>query len=230
MTMKYNNSTSIFAQEMKLNCRLNEPGNNKPSSSPYQRTVIVMNKEDNSKTDKNLHNYTPFVHKSKILSETVKKEIHEQNLNLLKSTPESEILEEKERLLSCMDPALLAYLTRKRKEPESTNLSISQQDDAGQDFDLENFETTAEILEAPGSDKWINFNVIQTHKLAWMKYVETPKIDKEKAFEARLVHNTSSIQIMRKIPSNFSLKMLQKHYYHIQYIFVANVDMNFFQI
>ncbi|XP_044754149.1 RNA polymerase II-associated protein 1 [Coccinella septempunctata] len=182
MKIQYKNCESIFSQEMKTSAASeNALGNNtSPSSTCSQKTVIVIDEKNNL-------NYTPFVHKSKILSETEKKEIHEQNLNILKSTPETEILEERERLLSVMDPAILAYLKSKRKEnqPKSSNLTISQQNNVGQSINLENIKTTSEILEIPGSEKWLNFDVLETHKLAWMEEVKMPKIDKDKVFEAR---------------------------------------------
>ncbi|XP_045474307.1 RNA polymerase II-associated protein 1 isoform X2 [Harmonia axyridis] len=176
-------SGSLFAQEMKEHGKGEDATTVASTSISGKKKLIATDVGNNF----NENIGSGLVHHSTILSDNEKKEIHEQNLNILKSTPESEILAEKERLLSGLNPAILAYLQSRKKENvnKSTNLTITQQNDAGQNIDLNSIKSTVEILSTLGSDKWLNFNQLETNKLAWMKEIEMPKIDKDKAFEAR---------------------------------------------
>ncbi|KAJ8975453.1 hypothetical protein NQ317_000702 [Molorchus minor] len=50
---------------------------------------------------------------------------------------------------------------------------------------IEEIETPAELLIQPSAERWLNFDVIEPNKLAWMKNVDIPKLTKSKEFEAR---------------------------------------------
>ncbi|XP_018578046.1 RNA polymerase II-associated protein 1 isoform X2 [Anoplophora glabripennis] len=124
---------------------------------------------------------------SYILTGSDRKQIHEENLEVIKSMPEAEILEEREKLIATLDPAIIAFLKSRRKQEifENRNPTIKEQNMAAQNVNIEEIETPAELLTQPSAEKWLNFNTIETNKLAWMKNVDIPNIDKSKQFEAR---------------------------------------------
>lgn len=125
-----------------------------------------------------------------ILTGTDKDQIHEENMEKLKSMPENEILEEREKLLATMDPAIVAFLKSRRKElkkVEATEVpSISCLNQAGRDTNLEDIEASVQLLNQPESEKWLHFDIVETNKLAWMKDVFVSKsAENKKEYEAR---------------------------------------------
>lgn len=124
---------------------------------------------------------------SYILTGSDSKQIHEENLEVMKSMSEEEILEEREKLMSTMDPAIIAFLKSRRKKEviKNRNPTIKEQNMAAENITLEEIETPAELLMQPNAEKWLNFNIVEANKLTWMKDVDIPKIDKSKQFEAR---------------------------------------------
>ncbi|KAL3269976.1 hypothetical protein HHI36_009031 [Cryptolaemus montrouzieri] len=180
-------SGSIFSQQMrqkvqgnssKLGSFLSSTNNN------LDKDVVAMDMDVENDSNLKIGN---LVKGSKILSDADKDEIHLKNIDVLKTMPESEILEEKERLLSTMDPAIISFLKARRREqiPKSSNPSITKQNEAGHNINIDKLMATAEILDNPDAEKWLNFDLLETHKLAWMKEIEVAKIDKSRAFEAR---------------------------------------------
>nr|CAI5819455.1 unnamed protein product [Callosobruchus analis] len=85
-----------------------------------------------------------------------------------------------------MDPAIVAYLKSRRKKEvfENRNPTIKEQNEAAEDVKIEDIKTTQEILTQPKAEKWLNFEIIENNKLAWMKEVDIPQLRKDK-FEAR---------------------------------------------
>lgn len=124
---------------------------------------------------------------SYILNGRDKVQIHKQNIEVLKTMSEKEILEEREKLLTTMDPAIVAFLKSRRKELEATTSAapIAELNEAGNDVKVEEIEASAELLNQPEADKWINFHSVETNKLAWMKNIEIPKDDIKDKYEAR---------------------------------------------
>ncbi|XP_044261913.1 RNA polymerase II-associated protein 1 [Tribolium madens] len=120
-----------------------------------------------------------------VLSGSERDSIHSENIQKMKSMSEEEILEERERLMSTMDPALIAFLKSRRRKDTNRTPTIQEQNQAGESMEIEEIETASEILKQPQVEKWLNFTTVETGKLAWMRNVETPKIDKSKSFEAR---------------------------------------------
>lgn len=125
--------------------------------------------------------------KSYILTETERAQIHEDNLNIMKGMTEEEIKEEREKLIASMDPAIIMYLKSRRKKEilQNRNPTIKEQNQAAEDVNIEELETPSEILARPKADKWLNFDVVETNKLAWMKNIDIPNIKKSGKFEAR---------------------------------------------
>ncbi|XP_023028847.1 RNA polymerase II-associated protein 1 isoform X2 [Leptinotarsa decemlineata] len=115
------------------------------------------------------------------------KQIHEENVNLMKTMSEKEILEEREKLIATMDPAILSYLKsrRKKEKVETRNPTIKEQNEIAENIDIADIETPSDVLAQPKAEKWLNFDVIETNKLAWMKNIDIPKLKKSEQFEAR---------------------------------------------
>lgn len=128
-----------------------------------------------------------FPSQSYILSGRDKAQIHKQNVEILKSMTEKEVLEERQKLLTTMDPAIVAFLKAKRKElsvSETGITPISELNEAGRDVKVEEIGASSELLQQPEADKWIHFDSIETSKLAWMKDIEVPKNEGDR-YEAR---------------------------------------------
>lgn len=123
-----------------------------------------------------------------IVTGSEKDKIHLENVEKLKTMSEKDILEEKERLIATMDPAIVAFLKSRREKTKfaaaSTN-TIAEKNEAGKDVDIEEIEASKEILHQPKSEKWIHFNNVETSKLAWMKDIKVSKTDIKKEYEAR---------------------------------------------
>lgn len=153
-----NNSASIFAQQFKKVRR---------ESNKQSRTLKLPAK-------------------SILVAGKTGEEIHVDNIRKMQAMSEADILEEREHLIATMDPAIVAFLkSRKQKEEENVNRNptIQEQNEAAMNIDPASLETTQQILNQ--ADNWIHFNAIETNKLAWMKDLDLPKIDKKQSFEAR---------------------------------------------
>lgn len=123
---------------------------------------------------------------SYILTGSDKNDIHEENLNKLKQMTEEEIMEEKEKLQATLDPAIIQFLrSRRKKESVKTVSSIPNQNKIGDDVNIEDLQAPVQILSQPDAEKWLNFDTIETNKLAWMKDVDIPKMKENKNYEAR---------------------------------------------
>ncbi|XP_030763871.1 RNA polymerase II-associated protein 1 isoform X2 [Sitophilus oryzae] len=197
---------SIFAQHIK---RLKRESNDNQSEScnmDISETSLVVKEKNQSDTvgaikfsnSKSICNEKELViskfreasiQNSNILTSADKKSIHDENINKLKSMTEEEILSERERLLSSLDPALIQYLrsrkTTKPEENESRNPTIQTQNAAAESIDLDELEAPKEMLSKPESAGWINFNRFEASKLAWMKNITVPDLKKTSGFEAR---------------------------------------------
>lgn len=108
-----------------------------------------------------------------------KSEIHEENVEKLKKMSETEILKEKENLLVSLDPKLIKFLkARKTKTvlPKIHPKTVKM-------IDLPELE----LLKSKGSENWLNFNIVETEKLEWMKdvRVKLEELEPGTEFEAR---------------------------------------------
>ncbi|CAH1115181.1 unnamed protein product [Psylliodes chrysocephalus] len=180
---------SIFAQQMKkLKKEENIPM--ETDTIPIDiETIVIKEKTDPSTSKTNVSTSSKSEHlpsESSILSGSESKSIHQENLNIIKNMTQEELNDEREKLISMMDPAIIQFLrSRKKKDVIKTrNLPISEQNKAGEDMNVEEMETTADILTQPMADRWLNFDVVEANKLAWMKNIDIPKMKADK-FEAR---------------------------------------------
>ncbi|KAJ3642874.1 hypothetical protein Zmor_025623 [Zophobas morio] len=125
-----------------------------------------------------------------VVTGSERNDIHEENIKKMKEMSEKEILEERQRLMETMDPAIIAFLKNRRQKVEAEvkvnrNPTIEEQNAAARNMEVEDIDTTSEILKNPDAEKWLNFKVFESSKLAWMKGVEVPKIEKSRSYEAR---------------------------------------------
>lgn len=124
---------------------------------------------------------------SYILTGSDSEQIHEENLNKMKSMSEAEILEEREKLVATTDPAIIAFLkSRRRKEViENRNPTIEEQNTDDEYYNGEIIDNSLEEFLRPIADDWLNFDTVEASKLSWMKDVPIAKYIKAKDFEAR---------------------------------------------
>lgn len=123
-----------------------------------------------------------------VLTNRDRDQIHKENTEKLKSMTENEILEERNKLIATMDPAIIAFLKSRRKELEITEAGtagISELNDAGKNINIEEITATSTILKQLEVEKWIHFGSVETNKLAWMKDVIMPKVTADEKYEAR---------------------------------------------
>lgn len=125
---------------------------------------------------------------SYVLSGREREQIHKENVQVLKAMSENEILQEREKLLATLDPAIVAFLKAKRKEfdakPQTNLTRIAELNEAGREIQLEEIETSSELLKQPEADRWIHFDTVETSKLVWMRNVEIPRKSNDQ-YEAR---------------------------------------------
>ncbi|XP_018327334.1 RNA polymerase II-associated protein 1 [Agrilus planipennis] len=188
---------SIFSQQIKRmksnEIRIETEGESPScSSSPVdveRKLEITENKQSDSiPTSFVVDEDLPC--RSYILTGKDKEEIHRENMEVLHKMTEHQILEEREKLLSTMDPAIVAFLKSKRchqefKIHEDRTPTVSEKNKAAEEVNVEDIETTAEIVGHYKSDSWLHFDTIEANKLAWMKSVDIPKIKKNDPYEAR---------------------------------------------
>lgn len=158
----------------------------KKDKSPQQENPEKMKVDD----DTAIKIKPRWPDESNVLTGTDKHKIHEENMEKLRSMSEKEILEEKEKLLSTLDPAIVAFLKSRRKELKVADTevpSISNLNQAGRDTTLEDIKASVHLLNQPESEKWLHFDVFETNKLAWMKDVAVSETTKKKEYEARCV-------------------------------------------
>lgn len=142
--------------------------------------------------------------KSFIISSKEADEIHSENIKTLSKLSEKEILEEQQKLLSELNPALVEFMKtkRQRKPDQSNEISLPPSlakiwDDTPQSETTNPFNeispTTScddqwenDILSHPDAGKWLNFDSLEKDKLEWMKGVkENNTIKPNEPFEAR---------------------------------------------
>lgn len=174
---------SIFSQQMKK-LKSNDTKmvvDTETTSNPMPDIKVVENIQPKPCSSKEIKIMTPIT--------SVKEEIHLENLEKMnKMTPE-EILEEREKLMSTLDPAIIAFLKSKRHHTqpkvETRQPSIAEQNQPENEISIEEISPAKDILSQPNSDKWINFDLLEGNKLAWMKDMPKPVLKKDEKYEAR---------------------------------------------
>lgn len=162
--------------------------------SIFAQQIKKLKKEHKSSAESNSNIEEPdgksnFPSQSYVVSGKDRDVIHQENVNLLRNMNEEDIMKERKNLLESMDPAILAFLKDRRKtykESDAGKPSIAEQNKVN-DTNIEEITTPISILSQSDAEKWLNFNVVEMSKLAWMKdiKIDKKKIKKNTQFEAR---------------------------------------------
>ncbi|KAH8380353.1 hypothetical protein KR009_010175 [Drosophila setifemur] len=102
-------------------------------------------------------------------------EIHEENVNIINRMSEEDIMAEREQLLSTLDPSLIALLAKKRQnnqkpvEKKSNIRIIEAAPKTTPNVSLPDSNPAVKLLQHSDENKWLNFNLVEEHKLAWMR-------------------------------------------------------------
>lgn len=114
--------------------------------------------------------------------------IHKENTEYLEKMGEQKILEERNRLLSMMDPSLVQFLKEKRKT-KLPKLEESTSTDVEMKETKEKVETlpAIDVLKDENSKNWLHFVVIEPAKLEWMRDLpkNMPELKPGEQYEAR---------------------------------------------
>ncbi|KAH8386079.1 hypothetical protein KR200_000896 [Drosophila serrata] len=139
-----------------------------------QATEVSKAKTDSAGTDRS----------SLVKDSKMAQEIHEENLNVIHQMSEQDILAERERLLASMDPSLIALLTKKRQirdkpfdkkqspvliEAPAQPPKATQSSSEAPSTSLPDSSPALELLQLSDQGNWVNFNLVEDHKLAWMR-------------------------------------------------------------
>ncbi|EDV96103.1 GH16071 [Drosophila grimshawi] len=147
------NKSSIFAQKFKasnVSCNQMDTDDNKIAMEQSGTSVVIQD-------------------------ENLSKEIHAENASILKQMRKEDILAERQNLLSSLDPALIELLTKKR---ESKKVTPKPKDNATNPSEpqllpptttLSDSNPAHELLQQSDEGNWLNFNLVEDHKLAWMR-------------------------------------------------------------
>ncbi|KOB76534.1 RNA polymerase II-associated protein 1 [Operophtera brumata] len=155
-----------------------------------------------------------FPSKSYIISSKEADEIHTENIKMLSKMSQKEILEERQKLLTDLDPKILEFIKAKRqKSTVSSSLSLSVEKSESIPEKMETSEAVLpdkntqsntkdnkyvpstqsfdslwdnDILTHPEISNWLNFDSLENDKLEWMKGIEeSKKVRQDEPFEAR---------------------------------------------
>lgn len=167
-------------------------------------TVINENVSVDSNVPKNLPS------KSYMISSKEADDIHSENIKMLSTMSEQEILDERQKLLADLDPKIVEFILAKREGTPSTSSISVQSVQTGtspekmdtskpvlSDNNPEIEQTNAkpqsfdslwdnDILTHPDVGNWLNFDSLEKDKLQWMKGIEeSKKVKPDEPFEAR---------------------------------------------
>ncbi|XP_072283926.1 RNA polymerase II-associated protein 1 [Pyxicephalus adspersus] len=155
--------------------------------------------------------------------------IHKENVNKLKALSEKEILQERERLLSQLDPKLVAFLRSKNKEPGiQGNLSASIAAGGPQTVSYESSAPAAQTQASEGipeekekenqtalsvddlpvkpQKEWVHMNSVEFEKLEWTKDLpQTRQKKTKKGMQARFSLKGDLIPPDEEIPTHMGL-------------------------
>ncbi|GJQ84057.1 hypothetical protein Trydic_g10517 [Trypoxylus dichotomus] len=146
-----------------------------------------MDTSDKFKSPQETLNNLPC--QSYIITGNERDSIHRENMDRLNEMTQKEILEERNKLISTMDPAIVAYLKSKRhtlnKVQDKPPSTMEEQIKAAEGITPTSLSTVSEILSQPEAEQWLNFDKMEITKLAWMKDVDFGELKKKDNYEAR---------------------------------------------
>lgn len=122
---------------------------------------------------------------SNILSGSDADSIHSENVKFLQGHDESQILEEKQRILNTLDPSIVRFLKEKRKLAQITETAkdVDMKEEHSQPESVPNID----LLTDENSKNWLHFDVIEPEKLEWMRDLpkSMPNLKPGEQYEAR---------------------------------------------
>ncbi|XP_016992138.2 RNA polymerase II-associated protein 1 [Drosophila rhopaloa] len=138
-----------------------------------------------TKSDSNENDTSSIVRDAKLC-----KELHQENLNVLSQMSEQDILAEKKKLLASLDPSLIVLLSKKRQTsnkpvekkvvpkiieapPQPPKITQSSEASSPVISSLPHSNPALELLQQSNAGSWVNFNLVEEHKLAWMRDIPT---------------------------------------------------------
>ncbi|XP_017840254.2 RNA polymerase II-associated protein 1 [Drosophila busckii] len=109
-----------------------------------------------------------------IQDKSLSREIHAENMKLLDQMRMEDILSEQKTLLNSLDPSLIQLLTSKRKIQNNGSAEISLSQNTSHSSPLitalnDSSPAALELLQQSNEGNWLNFNLMEEHKLAWMR-------------------------------------------------------------
>lgn len=189
------------------------PGKKSIQSQEFEKnhkTPVEMEVDEAGSSNMKDSSYKNLPTKSYILSSKEANDIHNDNIKLLNTMTEKEILEEQEKLLRSLDPKLVKFIKGKRKpsaiETKSApsnekmladadsfkqcaenKMDISESIDPGQTSTFYNDSLWEnDVLSHPLVNRWLHFESLEKDKLEWMKGIEeSKKVNPEEPYEAR---------------------------------------------
>lgn len=189
------------------------PGKKSIQSQEFERRYrkpVDMEVDEPGSSNVKISNDKNLPTKSYILSSKEANDIHNENLKLLSTMSENEILEEQQKLLCSLDHKLIEFIKSKRKlsatdinsgpssentVPETSNLKKNVEDkmdtsDSTDPVQTPTFDNDSlwenDVLSHPLVNKWLHFESLEKDKLEWMKGIEeSKKINNEEPYEAR---------------------------------------------
>lgn len=114
--------------------------------------------------------------------------IHKENAEFLEKLGENQILEERNRLLGTIDPAIVQFLKEKRKTrlptvPENISRDVEMKEVKAPIESMPDID----VLKDENSKNWLHFDVIEPAKLEWMRDLpkNMPELKPGEQYEAR---------------------------------------------
>lgn len=189
------------------------PGKKSIQSQEFEKKhkkPLEMEVDETGPSNVKIPNYKNLPTKSYILFSKEANDIHNENIKVLNTMSENEILEEQQKLLCSLDPKLVEFIKAKRKPSAAETKSGPSSESMLQDAD--NFKHNVEhkmdisesiypgqtstcdndslwendVLSHPLVNKWLHFESLEKDKLEWMKGAEeSQKINTEEPYEAR---------------------------------------------
>ncbi|EDO48627.1 predicted protein, partial [Nematostella vectensis] len=149
--------------------------------------------------------------------------IHHENVERLAGVSHEEIIAERERLMTSLDPALLAFLqsrTKQTTEPK-LNQAIPEPDRSGPEKHVhfandvsvvsveggvEQLESVRELVQQTAKQRWVHMDGLEPDKLEWMKDCPPPSaFDQKQGNQARFTFDGSLVTKEADLPVSLGL-------------------------
>ncbi|PIK61421.1 putative RNA polymerase II-associated protein 1 [Apostichopus japonicus] len=139
-------------------------------------------------------------------AEATDKAIHEENKSKMAAMSEEEILREQARIKAMLDPSLVAFLQKKKRQPGGER----KEPEVRRDEEMETNERATEVkpdsndevvdMPVKISKNWLNMNKVESDKLLWMKDLPKPAAKDSKGAQARFDFNGRLVAKEANIP------------------------------